>query len=48
MRSAVRGVVSDVKEEVMAELESSARDVNSIERRFMAQDDSADRIQIKE
>ena len=47
-RSMVRGVVSDVKEEVMAELKSTVNDMNSVERRYMAQDDSADRIQMKE
>ena len=47
-RSIVRGVVSDVKEEVMAELSSTVNDMNSVERRYMAQDDSADRIQMKE
>ena len=43
-RSMVRGVVSDVKGEVMAELSSSMNDMNSVERRYMAKDDSADRI----
>ena len=47
-RSMVRGVVSDVKEEVMAELKSTVNDMNSVERRYMALDDSADRIQMKE
>lgn len=47
-RSVVRGVVSDVKDEVMAELNSSMNDMNSVERRYMAKDDSADRIQIKD
>jgi hypothetical protein len=40
--------VSDVKEEVVAELTSTVNDMNSVERRYMAQDDSADRIQIKD
>lgn len=47
-RSVVRGVVSDVKEEVMAELSSTMNEMNSVERRYMAKDDSADRVQIKE
>merc|ERR1712127_838420 len=47
-RSAVRGVVSDVKEEVMAEISSSVNGMNSVERRYMAKDDSADRIRIEE
>jgi len=47
-RSAVRGVVSDVKEEVMSELSSSMKDMNSVERRYMAKDDSADRIRMEE
>ena len=48
LRSVVRGIVSDVKEEVVAELTSTVNDMNSVERRYMAQDDSADRIQIKD
>jgi len=47
-RSVVRGVVSDVKEEVMAELSSSMNEMNSVERRYMAKDDSADRIRMEE
>ena len=47
-RSAVRGVVSDVKDEVMAEISSTMNDVSSAERRVMARDDSADRIQFKD
>jgi len=47
-RSAVRGVVSDVKEEVMAEISSSVNGMNSVERRYMAKDDSADRIRMEE
>ena len=47
-RSVVRGVVSDVKEEVMAELSSTMNEMNSVERRYMAKDDSAERIQVKE
>jgi len=47
-RSMVRGVVSDVKGEVMAELSSSMTDMNSIEKRYMAQDVTADRIKIQE
>jgi len=47
-RSAVRGVVSDVKEEVMSELSSPMKDMNSVERRYMAKDDSADRIRMEE
>ena len=38
-RSVVRGVVTDVKAEVMAEI----NDMNSVERRYMAKDDSAER-----
>ena len=40
--------MSGAKEEVMAELSSSMNDMNSIKRRFIAKDDSADRIQMKE
>jgi len=47
-RSVVRGVVSDVKEEVMAELSSAASDMNAVERRYMAKDDSADRIRMEQ
>ena len=49
-RSAVRGVVSDVKNEVMAELSSSMNDVNSVERRYMAKDpsDAVNRVQMKD
>ena len=43
-RSVVRGVVSDVKAEVMAEID----DMNSVERRYMAKDDSAERIRVEE
>jgi len=45
-RSMVRGVVSDVKGEVMAELSSSMNDMNSVERRYMAKDDSAENIKM--
>ena len=46
----VRGLVSDMKEEVMAELTSSVDDMNSVEKRYMAKDpsDSANNIQMKE
>lgn len=47
-RSVVRGVVADVKDEVVAELSSTMNEMNSVERRYMAKDDSADRIQVKE
>jgi ClpP class serine protease len=48
LRSVVRGVVSGVKEEVMAELSTSMNEMNSVERRYMARDDSADRIKAQE
>ena len=43
----VRWVVSDVKEDVIEELSPSMNDENSVERRYMAKDGSADRIQMK-
>merc|ERR1719253_716380 len=43
-RSVVRGVAADVRDEVVAELS----EMNSVERRYMATDNSADRIQVKE
>jgi signal peptide peptidase SppA len=48
LRSLVKGMVSDVKEEVVAELTSALNTANSVERRYMAKDDSADRIQMKD
>ena len=48
LRSVVRGVVSDVKEEVLAELSTSMNEMNSVERRYMARDDAADRIKAQE
>ena len=48
LRSLVKGMVSDVKEEVVAELASALNTANSVERRYMAKDDSADRIQMKD
>lgn len=43
-KSMVRNVVSDVKEEVMAELSSTMNGMDSVEKRYMAKDDTADRI----
>lgn len=48
LRSVVRGIMSDVKDEVVAELSSSMNDMNSIERRYMAQDDTFDKIRMKD
>jgi hypothetical protein len=48
LRSVVRGLVSDVSQEVVAELTSVMNNANSVERRYMVQDDSADRIQMKD
>jgi signal peptide peptidase SppA len=48
LRSVVRGIVSDVKVQIVTELLSSMNDMNSIERRYMAQDNTADKIQMKE
>ncbi|KAL7534110.1 hypothetical protein ACHAWF_004724 [Thalassiosira exigua] len=50
LRSVVRGVVKDVKDEVMVELSSSVEKMNSVEQRYMAKDpsDAANRVQAKE
>jgi len=40
--------VSDVKDQIVTELSSSMNDMNSIERRYMAQDNTADEIQMKD
>jgi signal peptide peptidase SppA len=48
LRSVVRGVVSDVKDQIVTELSSSMNDMNSIERRYMALDNTADEIQTKD
>ena len=48
LRSVVRGIVSDVKDQIVTELSSSMNDMNSIERRFMAQDNTADEIEMKD
>jgi ClpP class serine protease len=48
LRSMVRGIVSDVKEEVLSELSTSMNEMNSVEKRYMAMDDSADRIKAQE
>jgi len=48
LKSMVRGVVSDVKEEIVSELSSSMNEMNSVERRYMMKDDSADRIKAQE
>ena len=48
LRSVVRGVVSDVKDQIVTELSSSMNDINSIERRYMALDNTADEIQMKD
>jgi len=45
-KSLVRGVVSEVKDEFVSELSSTMNEMNSIERRYMAQDDAADRIKL--
>ena len=49
-RSAVRGVMSEVKEEMMAELSSSIGDMTAVEKRYMAKDpsDSSSRIQMRD
>jgi hypothetical protein len=44
----VRGLVTDVSQEVVAEIASVMNNANSVERRYMVQDDSADRIQMKD
>lgn len=46
LKSIVRGVVSDVKEEIVSELTSTMADMNSVEKRYMAKDDTADRIKM--
>lgn len=48
LRSVVRGLVTDVSQEVVAEIASVMNNANSVERRYMVQDDSADRIQMKD
>ena len=48
LRSVVRGIVSDVKDQIVTELSSSMNDINSIERRYMAQDNTADEIEMKD
>ena len=48
LKSMVRGVVSDVKEEIVSELSASMNEMNSVERRYMMKDDSADRIKAQE
>eukprot|EP00985_Skeletonema_marinoi_P028065 scaffold23914_cov138-Skeletonema_marinoi.AAC.1 len=48
LKSMVRGVVSDVKEEIVSELSSSMNEMSSVERRYMMKDDSADRIKVQE
>ena len=48
LRSAVRGIVSDVKDQIVTDFSSSMNDMNSIERRYMAQDNTADEIQMKD
>jgi ClpP class serine protease len=48
LRSVVRGIVSDVKDQIVMELSSSMNDMNSIERRYMAQDNTAETIQMKD
>ena len=45
-KSLVTGVVSEVKDEIVSELSSTMNDMNSIERRYMAEDDSASRIKL--
>jgi len=48
LRSVVRGLVTDVSQEVVAEIASVMNNANSVEKRYMVQDDSADRIQMKD
>ena len=48
LKTVVRGVVSDVKEEIVSELSSSMNEMNSVERRYMVRDDAADRIKAQE
>mmetsp|Transcript_34653 Transcript_34653/g.78077 ORF Transcript_34653/g.78077 Transcript_34653/m.78077 type:complete len:726 (-) Transcript_34653:45-2222(-) len=48
LRSAVRSVVSEVQREVSSELSSSVREMNSVERRYMAVDDTASRVQVRD
>ena len=48
LKSMVRGVVADVKEEIVSELSSSMNEMNSVERRYMMKDDSADRIKVQD
>jgi hypothetical protein len=48
LRSVVGGIVSDVKDQIVTELSSSMNDMNSIERRYMAQDNTTDKIQMKD
>ena len=48
LRSVVRGIVSDVKDQIVTELSSSVNGMNSIERRYMAQDNTADEIEMKD
>eukprot|EP00574_Skeletonema_japonicum_P000729 CAMPEP_0201739910 /NCGR_PEP_ID=MMETSP0593-20130828/46027_1 /ASSEMBLY_ACC=CAM_ASM_000672 /TAXON_ID=267983 /ORGANISM="Skeletonema japonicum, Strain CCMP2506" /LENGTH=823 /DNA_ID=CAMNT_0048234205 /DNA_START=62 /DNA_END=2534 /DNA_ORIENTATION=- len=48
LKSVVRGVVSDVKEEIVSEFSTSMNEMNSLERRYMMKDDSADRIKAQE
>ena len=48
LKSMVRGVVADVKEEIVSELSSSMNEMNSVERRYMMKDDSADRIKAQD
>ncbi len=46
LKSLITGVVSEVKDEIVSELSSTMNDMNSIERRYMAEDDSASRIKL--
>lgn len=50
LRSAVKSVVSEVKDELVSGLNANFNDVNSIERQYMAKDvsDSAGRVQARE
>ena len=50
LRSAVRSVVTGVKDEIISELNANLNDANSVEKRFMAKDLSytADRIQVRD
>jgi signal peptide peptidase SppA len=48
LKSMVRGVVSDVKEEIMSEISASMNEMNSVERRYMMRDDSADKIKAQD